>query len=151
MTDLLDKACALEAQLRADDATMSPRPFAVRNRQGHLTHQHDAWHTVDDATGRAVIGSVYTDLRWSEWHSTATGIARTRNALPAIADTLRDLRSEIERYQADVDFERNRANYLAAEVAAMRPVVEAAERWKVFGPVNAGIGVAINAYRARKP
>lgn len=57
----------------------------------------------------------------------AFGVARQRNNLSALADQLEAARAEIDR---------------------MRPVVEAAERYRDDGPAYAGIHPAVDAYRA---
>jgi hypothetical protein len=95
----------------------------------------------------------------------------TSEELKTTADTLRDLRAEVCRLytlaieqgeraflaERERDAALARVKELEAEVAAMRPVVEAVETWSVRMPnsfagiVPAGLRGAVDAYRARKP
>lgn len=169
VTDLLDKARALEEQLRADDAAMTRAPWQVgpyyrRDGMGHGDFVHDV--TAGELTVAELVH-----------HATAAGIARTRNALPAIADTLRDLRVEVERLTRECDRHENvgkalagshvtvkserdaalaRVKELSAGVAAMRPVVEAALSWRAESWVtdsegDVALSAAVDAYRLGNP
>lgn len=114
MTDLLDKARALEEQLRADDAAMTPGPWsepAGARLRGAIDALVDgqlrqvAQASAEAPAARQAPAPLFQppDFAARELANNATGIARTRNALPAIADTLRDLSGQVEQMRTQRD------------------------------------------------
>lgn len=85
MTVDLEAVRKLEEQLRADDAVMGDAPWAA---VGLIV--------TCDCCPSGVVATCHQE-------DESIGIARTRNALPAIADTLRDLREEVERIDTECD------------------------------------------------
>lgn len=103
----------------------------------------------DDAEYMAPCGTRYTTDDFA-------GFQRHRE--PKIVVQLRSAMAEIERVTADRDAWRCKAEIVLnlqdlanEEVKAMRPVVEAAERYRDNGACYAGIFPAVDTYRARKP
>ncbi len=144
MTDLLERSSKLEEQLRVMGESV------LLNGVSRVDIPHIA-DTLRDLRAEVVASREVSHISQTSRRLAEEENDSLRNERDAALARVDELELEVAGWRRKAEVALNLFGDTQREVDAMRPVVEAAERWKEFGPVNAGIGKALDEYRARKP
>ncbi len=130
-------AARLQAELREDDARMTPGPWRDQQEDDETRESHE----VLDCEGFRVPSGSKQD---------AVGIARLRNNAREVADQLEAARAEIASARELIDSEVHVAfaRMMLSEVDGMRALVAVVERWNDDGKVgDDAVHSAVATYR----